>query len=58
MSHATLAATPKEDKGWMIQSAADTLLDAKRIKKDKPLHKAALVELRKRRTAISEALKK
>ena len=42
----------------MIQNAADTLLDAKRITKDKPLHKAALAELKKRQAAIGEALKK
>ena len=40
---------PTTDKEWEIRSAADTLLEAVRVKKDKKLHKAAIAELKRRK---------
>ena len=47
----------KTDRDWQIEQAADTLLRAKEIAKDKKLRDAALKVLKKRQAAISEALK-
>ena len=44
---------PKTDRDWEISSAADTLLEAEEIKANKPLHDAALKELKKRKAAIT-----
>lgn len=43
-----------DDKKWEIQSAADTLIKAEEIKKDKALFKDVMAELRKRRDAVTK----
>jgi hypothetical protein len=54
----TLAESPKaEERRWKIESAANTLIEAAKIKKDKKLYKAAIAELKKRRAAIGEVMK-
>lgn len=54
----TLAATPKDDREWKIRSAADTLMEAEAIKRDKPLLKAAREELKKRQKDLKQAVTK
>jgi hypothetical protein len=39
---------------WEIEQKADTLIEAEKIKKDKPLFKIVMKELKKRKKALSE----
>ena len=48
----------KSDKEWEAEQAADTLVRAEEIKKDKPLFKRAMTELRKRQKAANKLLGK
>ena len=50
------AGTTDQEWEWKVESAADTLMRAREIEADKKLHKAALAELAKRRTALDKAL--
>ena len=43
---------------WKVESAANTLIEAEKIKKDPKLLKAAQEELRKRLEATKNAIKK
>lgn len=54
----TLAATPKADREWKIRNAADTLMEAEQIKRDKPLLKAVRAELKKRQKDLGKAVAK
>ena len=47
-------AFPTTDRDFDIMRAADTLIEAKRIKKDKKLHKEAITELKRRAKEIKE----
>lgn len=47
---------PSSSYGITASEAADTLLRAEEIKKNKPLLKAALADLRARKTAISKVV--
>ena len=57
-----MMATPKaidaEEWRWKVESAAGTLIEAEKIKKDKKLLKAARAELKKRQAATDAALAK
>lgn len=46
-----------EDWKWQVESAANTLIESEKIKKDKKLLKAARVELQKQLDATKEAVK-
>jgi hypothetical protein len=41
---------------WEIDQKADTLIEAEKIKKDKPLFKLVMKELKKRKKALSELI--
>ena len=47
MPHKPLAKLKGDERDWAIESAARTLKEFARIKKDKPLMKAARAELKK-----------
>ena len=51
---------PKKKKkydDWEIESAASTLVEAEKIKRDKPMMKYVKVELKKRQVAMQAAAK-
>ena len=54
----TLASTPKADREWKIRSAADALMEAEAIKRDKPLLNAARAELKKRQSDLKKVVAK
>ena len=41
---------------WEIEQKADTLIEAEKTKKDKPLFKVVMKELKKRKKALSELI--
>lgn len=49
-------AFPTTNRDYEIDSAADTLVRFRRIKKDTKLHKAAVAELKRRAKEIKEAI--
>ena len=51
-------AMSNEEWGWKVESAANTLIEAEKIKKDPKLLKAAQEELKKRLEATKKAIKK
>lgn len=48
--------SPQTDREWEIKQAADTLIDAERVKKDKKLYKAAVAELKRRRDEVAKVV--
>lgn len=54
------SAIGKQKKGkyeqWEIEQKADTMIEAEKIKKDKPLFKLVMKELKKRKKALSELI--
>ena len=53
----TVACMPSMDRKWEIESAADTLLRAEKIKTDKALMRDAKKELKSRASAAIKAAK-
>jgi len=46
----------KQEENWAIESDANTLIEAEKIKKDKDRFKKAKAELKKRASAIKQSL--
>lgn len=55
MAHRPFNKLPADEKQWAIEDAARTLIEANRIKKDKPLMKEVNKELKKISTAAMAA---
>ena len=58
MAKSELDAVKGESRKWKIEGAAQTLLEAEKIKRDKPLLRAARAELKRQQADMKKALSK